>query len=95
MRKPNSLPASIFVIIPGIGLAFAWSTSGLADYREGAIIAAVSAVVAYNVAYSITVADQWERVVVPRLGRFRALEGPGLFSAFRSSRSFLVGSSSG
>jgi regulator of protease activity HflC (stomatin/prohibitin superfamily) len=79
MRKSNSLPALIFVIILGIGLAFAWSTSGLPDYRESVTIAVVSAVIAYIVAYSIKVADQWERVVVLRLGRFRALEGPGLF----------------
>jgi regulator of protease activity HflC (stomatin/prohibitin superfamily) len=79
MRKSNSLPALIFVIIIGIGLAFAWSTSGLPDYRESVTIAVVSAVIAYIVAYSIKVADQWERVVVLRLGRFRALEGPGLF----------------
>ena len=79
MRKSNSLPALIFVIIIGIGLAFAWSTSGLPDYRESVTIAVVSAVIAYIVAYSIKVADQWERVVVLRLGRCRALEGPGRF----------------
>ena len=79
MGKSNSLPALIFVIILGVGLAFAWSMAGLSDYRESVTIAVVSAVIAYIVAYSIKVADQWERVVVLRLGRFRALEGPGLF----------------
>ena len=29
--------------------------------------------------YSIKVADQWERVVMLRLGRFRDHEDPGLF----------------
>ena len=79
MGKSNSLPALIFVIILGVGLGFAWSMAGLSDYRESVTIAVVSAVIAYIVAYSIKVADQWERVVVLRLGRFRALEGPGLF----------------
>jgi regulator of protease activity HflC (stomatin/prohibitin superfamily) len=79
MGKSNSLPALIFVIILGVGFAFAWSMAGLSDYRESVTIAVVSAVIAYIVAYSIKVADQWERVVVLRLGRFRALEGPGLF----------------
>ncbi len=36
-------------------------------------------IIAFIVSYSIKVADQWERVVVLRLGRFRSLEGPGLF----------------
>ena len=31
------------------------------------------------VANAVKVADQWERIVVLRLGRFRSLEGPGLF----------------
>ncbi len=79
MRKPSSLPGLIFVIIFGIGLAFAYSTFSLFDYRESLSIAAGSAIIAFIVSYSIKVADQWERVVVLRLGRFRALEGPGLF----------------
>ena len=44
-----------------------------------ATIAVISFVVASIVASAIKVADQWERVVVLRLGRFRCLEGPGLF----------------
>jgi regulator of protease activity HflC (stomatin/prohibitin superfamily) len=39
----------------------------------------VSAVIAFVVSYAIKIANQWERVVVLRLGRFRSLEGPGLF----------------
>ena len=34
-------------------------------------------------AASIQIADQWERVVVLRLGKMHALRGPGLFSSFR------------
>ena len=29
--------------------------------------------------FSIRVADQWEKVVVPRFGRYIGLRGPGLF----------------
>src|SRR6185369_1036787 len=36
-------------------------------------------VVALVVSYAIKVANQWERIVVLRLGRFQALRGPGLF----------------
>jgi regulator of protease activity HflC (stomatin/prohibitin superfamily) len=79
MRNSSALPGLIFVVILGIGLTFAGSTFAFADYRESLLIAVVSAVVAFIVSYSIKVADQWDRAIVLRLGRFRALEGPGLF----------------
>lgn len=79
MRKPSSLPGLIFIVILGAGLAFAYSTLAFPDYRDSALIAVCSAIIAFIVSYSVKVADQWERVVVLRLGRFRSLEGPGLF----------------
>jgi regulator of protease activity HflC (stomatin/prohibitin superfamily) len=79
MRKPNSLPLLIFVVILGMGLALAYSTYALPDFGESVWIAVGSAVIAFIVAYSVKIANQWERVVVLRLGRFRSLEGPGLF----------------
>ena len=77
MRKPSALPALIFVLIilVGFGIAYATSTHPVAS----AVIAVVTVVVAFVVSSSIKVADQWEKVVVLRLGRFRSLEGPGLF----------------
>jgi regulator of protease activity HflC (stomatin/prohibitin superfamily) len=79
MRKQSSLPGLIFVVILGIGLAVAYSTFALSYYRESVSIGAGSAFLAFIVSYSVRVADQWERAVVLRLGRFRGLEGPGLF----------------
>src|ERR1022692_1949945 len=79
MRKPSALPGLIFVVIFGIGLAFAYSSFAIIDYSESMSIVVASAILAFIVAYSVKVADQWERVVVLRLGRFRSLEGPGLF----------------
>jgi regulator of protease activity HflC (stomatin/prohibitin superfamily) len=82
VRKSNSLPGLIFIVILGIGLAIAYSTFSPfspSSYGESAWIAIASVVIAFIVSYSIKIADQWERVVVLRLGRFRSLEGPGLF----------------
>ncbi|MFZ1078636.1 MAG: slipin family protein, partial [Methylovirgula sp.] len=79
MRKPSALPGLIFVIIFGIGLALAYSSFALGADEDAAWIAVVAAILAYIVSYSVKVANQWERVVVLRLGRFRAVEGPGLF----------------
>ena len=77
MRKPSALPALIFVLIilVGFGIAYATSTYHVAS----AVVAIVTLIVALVVSSSIKVADQWEKVVVLRLGRFRSLEGPGLF----------------
>ena len=79
MRKTNSLPGLIFVVIFGLGLIPAYSTAAPPSYVESASIAVVSAIIAFIVSYSIKVADQWDRAVVLRLGSFRSLEGPGLF----------------
>src|SRR5277367_1387628 len=77
MRKPSALPALIFVLIILVGFAIAYTTSGRPV--ASVILAIVTVIVAFVVSSSIKVADQWEKVVVLRLGRFRSLEGPGLF----------------
>ena len=42
-------------------------------------IGVVALVVAMIAASAIRVADQWDRAVILRLGKFHALKGPGLF----------------
>jgi regulator of protease activity HflC (stomatin/prohibitin superfamily) len=79
MRKPSLLPGLIFVIIFGAGLTVAYSYFAAPNFQVSTALAIGSFIVAALVAYSIKVADQWERVVVLRLGRFRDLKGPGLF----------------
>jgi regulator of protease activity HflC (stomatin/prohibitin superfamily) len=79
MRRPNSLPALMFVVIVVLGLALAYGTAAPPYYHASAWIVILTFLVAFIVAYAIKIADQWERVVVLRLGRFRSLEGPGLF----------------
>ena len=79
MRKSNSLPTLIFAVIVVVGLALAYATAAPPSFGASAWIVVLTFVVAFIVAYSIKIADQWERVVVLRLGRFRSLEGPGLF----------------
>ena len=79
MRKSNSLPALIFVVVVLVGLALAYATAAPPYYGASGWIAVLTFVVAFIVSYAVKIADQWERVVVLRLGRFRSLEGPGLF----------------
>jgi len=49
-----------------------------ADFAAIGILA-VSFVLAYAISSAIQVADQWSKAVVLRLGKFRSLEGPGVF----------------
>ena len=79
MRNPNPLPGLIFVIILVAGLALAYASMNAETYATSISIAVASFIVASSIANAVKVADQWERVVVLRLGRFRGLEGPELF----------------
>jgi regulator of protease activity HflC (stomatin/prohibitin superfamily) len=79
MRKSSSFAALIFIIIFGIGSAIAFVTYGVTDNLESVWIAVIAFVVSIFVSLSIKVADQWERAVILRLGKFRSLKGPGLF----------------
>jgi len=79
MRSPSPLPGLIFLIIFVAGLALAYANMSPESYPASLAIAVLGFIVASIVANAIKVADQWERVVVLRLGKFRSLEGPGLF----------------
>jgi regulator of protease activity HflC (stomatin/prohibitin superfamily) len=79
MRKMSALPGLVFVVVAGIGLALAYFSYANAAYGKSLLIAVAAFVIAVAISYSIKIADQWNKVVVLRLGRFRSLEGPGLF----------------
>jgi len=56
------------------------ATGGLVTYALGSPVpVVVAAIVWLLVAQSTQIAQQWERIVVLRLGRFVGLRGPGLF----------------
>ena len=79
MQQNRSFAVLSFVVILGVGAALAY-----APYRAGANMSAggigvVAFILALTVASAIQVADQWDRAVILRLGKFRALKGPGLF----------------
>ena len=79
MRKISALPGLVFFVIVAIGLAFAYLEYNRSAYGESLSIALGAFAIALVASYSIKIADQWDRAVVLRLGRFRSLEGPGLF----------------
>jgi regulator of protease activity HflC (stomatin/prohibitin superfamily) len=79
MKNNSSFKFLIFVVIVGIGVGAAYAAHGvLADF-QGLSILAAAVVLASVVSSATQVANQWSRAVVLRLGKFRSLQGPGLF----------------
>jgi len=68
----NVVSAVMFIVFFGVGLIVTAATRS----PVGAIVGALVGILA---AMSPRVAQQWERAVVLRLGRFVGLRGPGLF----------------
>jgi regulator of protease activity HflC (stomatin/prohibitin superfamily) len=79
MKTKSSFSVLIFFVILVIGIALAYTRYDVQD-RTGAIwIGLIFFLVALIVSSAIKIADQWEKAVVLRLGRFNSLRGPGLF----------------
>ena len=79
MRKSSSFAALIFIVILGIGVGLAYAMYSASANMESAWIGVIAFVIALVVSLAIKVADQWEKAVILRLGKFRSLKGPGLF----------------
>jgi regulator of protease activity HflC (stomatin/prohibitin superfamily) len=79
MKSSNAFPGLVFIVVAAIGAIGAFG----AHLGSSDVLAAVIMVLALGVASvasaSIRVADQWSKAVVLRLGKFRALRGPGIF----------------
>jgi regulator of protease activity HflC (stomatin/prohibitin superfamily) len=69
----------VFFVIAGIGAAIAAPLYYGGSPIGAVVVCIVAVAVAAVAASAIRVASAWERAVVLRLGRFRALKGPGLF----------------
>jgi len=79
MNRNRSFATLAFFVIAGIGAALAF-----ASHQAGSDLIAMGVglgafVIAMVVSSAIQVADQWDRVVILRLGHFHSLKGPGLF----------------
>jgi regulator of protease activity HflC (stomatin/prohibitin superfamily) len=79
MRTTSAIPLLIFVVMFGVGLGFAYPRFVAFDYAASLSIAAGSFVLAAVASSATKIANQWERAIVLRLGRFRSIKGPGLF----------------
>jgi regulator of protease activity HflC (stomatin/prohibitin superfamily) len=68
--------AATIVLLAGLGAAHVWR-DGWDTFNMPIVVA--TAFVALVVLLALKVADQWDRAVVLRLGKFHRLKGPGMF----------------
>src|SRR5881409_858704 len=73
--RVNVVAVVLFMTFLAIGVV--WSVA-----TENRVPAIVMSLLGFVVMQSPRVAQQWERAIVLRLGRFRAMTGPGLFWIF-------------
>jgi len=66
----------IFLVIGGLGAALAYAAYSVAANLEAVGIGVCALVVAVVVSSAVQVADQWDRAVILRLGKFHSLKGP-------------------
>jgi regulator of protease activity HflC (stomatin/prohibitin superfamily) len=79
MKTRSSFSGLIFCVILAIGIALAYMRYHVQDSTGAFWITAIFLLVALVVSSAIKIADQWEKAVVLRLGKFHSLRGPGLF----------------
>jgi regulator of protease activity HflC (stomatin/prohibitin superfamily) len=79
MRQASAVPPAVFVLAAAFGSWLTWLVYQGAGVVAAAWTALLAALAAVLIAAAVKVANQWERAVVLRLGRFQALRGPGLF----------------
>lgn len=77
MRTVSAIPSLIFFVIFAAGMAIAYSYAG-SSVAAATEIGVAAFIVAGLAALATKVANQWERLIVLRLGRFQAMKGPGI-----------------
>lgn len=79
MKTRSSFAGLIFFVIIVIGAVFTYVSYNAQNIAGAIWIGVITFVIALIVSAAIKIADQWEKAVVLRLGKFHALKGPGLF----------------
>jgi regulator of protease activity HflC (stomatin/prohibitin superfamily) len=79
MKTRSSFSVLIFFVIIAIGLAIAYSGNNSLAGTGTMVIGVITLLLAIIISAAIKIADQWEKAVVLRLGRFQSLRGPGIF----------------
>lgn len=75
----SALSMLAFIVIFGAGLGIAFALGGGSPGGLSYTVGIAAFLLAALTASALKVANQWDRAVVLRMGRFQALRGPGLF----------------
>jgi regulator of protease activity HflC (stomatin/prohibitin superfamily) len=79
MKQNKSFATLIFIVILAIGAVLIYARHGTTMTPVDIIMGIGVFLIASLASSAIQVADQWDKVVILRLGHFHALKGPGLF----------------
>ncbi len=80
-KQANPVSTTLFLVILGLGIAGSALAGQMASDRVPWIMLA-SLVPAVYVLFALKIANQWEKAVVLRFGKFQWLAGPGMFWIF-------------
>jgi hypothetical protein len=73
-----ALTLTIVLLVVGVLAAIILDSSGVSDVWIAVIVAPLFLAALY-ILFAVKVAQQWEKAVVLRLGKFQKLRGPGMF----------------
>ncbi|HJV77495.1 MAG TPA: slipin family protein [Paludibacter sp.] len=79
MKNQGSIATLLFVVITCFGFALAFAFSSDLSSSASVSIVIVFTFVGVIAAWATKVANQWNRAIVLRLGKFQSLQGPGIF----------------
>src|SRR5665213_1327671 len=79
MRTNSSFSTLVFIVIVAIGGGLAYAVYSPMAHTGSICIAIATFIIAVTASLAIRVADQWDKAVILRLGKFHSLKGPGLF----------------
>jgi regulator of protease activity HflC (stomatin/prohibitin superfamily) len=77
----NPVSLTLFLVILAVSIVIGFVLDKTAEV-QGWVVAAVvigGSLIGLYFMFALKIADQWEKAIVLRLGRFRGLQGPGLF----------------
>jgi regulator of protease activity HflC (stomatin/prohibitin superfamily) len=79
MPQKSFFPALLSVIVVGLGIVLAYAVFSPARIGETVVVIAAALAIGMIAGSAVKVAAPWDRAVVLRLGRMRAMKGPGVF----------------
>ena len=80
MKQPNPLQAALFLVLFLLGIWIAYILYSMTGQILFFGIVLATFVIAMYLAAAVQLANQWEKAVVLRLGKYKGLYGPGVFT---------------